>query len=125
MKDAEKDFGVYMVKVDFQDLKISLINNVDAKGLIDCEKIKTSLVKQISVPVLWWQSMQKFKDMDLIIEVGPSDKLAKMLQREWPEKQIMNVSTHADMEKLLNLLGKEIIKPEIEEEVDDVVEEDV
>ena len=26
MKDAEKDFGVYMVKVDFQDLKIPLIS---------------------------------------------------------------------------------------------------
>lgn len=125
MKDAKKDFGVYMVKVDFQDLKIPLINNVDAKDFIDHEKIKASLVKQISVPVLWWQSMQKFKDMDLIVEVGPSDKLSKMLQREWPEKQIMNVSTPDDMEKLLNLLGKEIIKPEIEEEADDIDEEGV
>ncbi len=115
MQEPAENFGLYMVKVDFKDLSVPLINNLQAKSVCIAQDVKDSLAKQICSPVLWWQSMQQFKDMDLIIEVGPSDKLAKMLQREWPDKKIVSVSNMADLENLLKMLGKEIEKPEIDD----------
>jgi [acyl-carrier-protein] S-malonyltransferase len=112
MKEAEASFAVYMVKVDFKDLKIPLINNVDARVVTQNEDIKQSLVRQMSSSVLWWPSMQQFEDCDVIIEIGPGTKLSKMLKREWPDKQIVSVNTPADIEQLHLVLGRPYEKTE-------------
>lgn len=114
MEEPEKNFASYMIKVDFKDLKIPLVSNVDAKKILKSEDIKTSLIKQISSPVLWWQSMQHFKNLDLIIEIGPGGKLAKMLKKEWPEKKIISIQNNQDFVDVLTLLGKKMENSENE-----------
>jgi len=109
MKEAEKKFDSYMLKVDVKDLSIPLVNNVQAKSVVDHEDLKDSLVGQMSSPVLWHQSMQRFKDLDLIIEIGPSPKFSKLLKREWPDKNIVSVSNPEDLTNLLTMLGKKLI----------------
>jgi [acyl-carrier-protein] S-malonyltransferase len=108
MKDAAKQFALYMVKVDFKDLSIPLISNINAEVATSNEEIKHSLKNQICSHVQWWPSMQKFIDCDIIIEVGPSGKLSKALKREWPDKEIISVSNNKDIETLLLLLGKSV-----------------
>lgn len=105
MTQAEKFFSPYLVKVDFKPLQVPLINNVMAKKVMSPEEIQMSLVKQTSSHILWWESMQAFKDMDIIVEIGPGDKFAKMLRREWPEKQIITINEQSDINTLLELLG--------------------
>jgi len=112
LRKAEIDFVPYLFKADFKPLKIPLVNNVMAQVIKSPEEIKLSMVKQTSSPVYWWQSMQFFKDLDVIVEVGPNDKFKKMLKREWPEKIILSINEQADINELLKLLGKPI--PEIE-----------
>lgn len=114
MKEAEINFAAYLVKVDFKDLNVPLVNNVEAKIVQTNEQIKESLVKQMSSNVLWWPAMQNFKDCDLIIEVGPGVKYAKMLKREWPSVKVFSINTLADIEQLLAFLGKEVPKTEID-----------
>jgi [acyl-carrier-protein] S-malonyltransferase len=106
MQESEKAFDLYLVKVDFKDLQIPFVNNVAAKCIADNEDVKKSLVKQISSPVLWWQAMDQFKDMDIIIEVGPGDKLSRILKKEWPEKEIVSVNNYKDLKNLLVLFDK-------------------
>ena len=112
MKEAEELFALYMVKVDFKDLQIPLVNNIEAKIVTQNDDIKQSLIKQMSSNVLWWPSMKHFEDCDVIIEVGPGVKLSKMLKREWPDKQILSVSNPADIEALHVILGKSFEKTE-------------
>lgn len=118
MKEAEKNFSNYLVKVDFKNLNIPLVNNVDAKIIKSSDEIRNSLVRQTSMPVLWWQSMQYFKDLDMIIQVGPGDKLAKLLKRQWPEKEIYFVSELNDLHNLLHRLDIEIKDDDSEMELD-------
>lgn len=108
MKDAGKEFAAYMLKVDFKNLDIPLVNNVDAKMIVDADDVRDSLIKQVSSPVLWWQSMEKFRDLDCIVQVGPSDKLAKILKREWPDKKIIAINKPADIQDLFNLLERKM-----------------
>src|SRR3989338_10708716 len=110
MKEAAKQFAQYMVKVDFKDLTIPLVNNIGANKVTTNEEIKNSLEYQISSPVQWWPSMQHFKDCDIIIEVGPGQVYTKMLQREWPDKEIFTINNHVDIENLLMKLGKSIAR---------------
>jgi [acyl-carrier-protein] S-malonyltransferase len=113
MRDAEKLFGMYMVKVDFKDLAIPLVNNIQGQVITSNDDIKQSLVRQMSSNVLWWPSMQQFKDCDIIIEVGPGNKLSKLLKREWPEKEVYALNTVVDLQILLNRLDKEFEKTEL------------
>jgi [acyl-carrier-protein] S-malonyltransferase len=107
LKEAEKLFAMYLLKVDFSELNMPLVNNIDAEKVITSDDIKASLVKQTSSQVHWWKSMQHFADMDVIIEVGPGNKLTKMLRRVWPEKTVVSVNSQADIRYLLTVLGKE------------------
>jgi [acyl-carrier-protein] S-malonyltransferase len=108
MVDAEKKFEDYMLKVDFKDLLVPLVNNTQAKLVCSSDHIKNGLKQQVSSPVLWWQSMQHFADMDIILQIGPGDKLSKMLKKEWPDKQIFAINSVEDMHDVLTLLGKKI-----------------
>jgi [acyl-carrier-protein] S-malonyltransferase len=114
MREAENNFASYLVKVDFKDLTIPIINNVSAKLVQTNEEIKTSLVKQMSSNVLWWPAIQSFKDMDIIIEIGPDVKYAKMLRREWPNANIISINNSKDIDQLMFLLGREVEKTELD-----------
>ena len=99
-----------MAKVDFKDLSVPLVNNVDADFVTENDVVKQSVIRQMSSHVQWWPSIQHFKDCDIIVEIGPGTKLSKMLKREWPDKEIVAVNTSSDIENLLTLLGKTVEK---------------
>lgn len=114
MREAESNFSTYLVKVDFKDLEAPLVNNVNAQVVKTNEEIKTSLVQQMSSNVLWWPALQQFKDLDLIIEIGPDVKYSKMIRREWPTANIISVNTPKDIEQLMLALDKAVEKTELE-----------
>lgn len=108
MQDAQKEFASYMLKVDFKNLEIPLINNYQAREIKVADDVRISLIEQLSAPVLWWQSMNYFRDMDVIIQVGPLDKLAKILMREWPDKKIIAINKPGDIQDLFNLIERKM-----------------
>jgi len=103
MSDAQKQFAVYMEKVDFHDLSVPLINNIEAKKITKASDVHASLVAQLDSPVLWWQSMQHFKKCDVIVEMGPGTKLSSMLARQWPDKKIVALNEQKDIDDLVAL----------------------
>jgi [acyl-carrier-protein] S-malonyltransferase len=117
MKPAQEEFEKYLEKVDFHDIDIPLINNVDAKPLQKADDLKESLIRQVSSPILWWDSLLQFKDCDVIIQVGPGTKFSKMILREWPQKQVVSINKPEDIEELVKL-----IKPQQEIEKQENVE---
>lgn len=106
MRQAEMNFAHYLLKVDFAPLEIPLVNNIMAQEVRSSESVKLSIVKQTSSHIYWWNSMEHFKNLDLIIEVGPNDKFSKMLKREWPDKEIVSVNNQSDIEQLVKLITK-------------------
>lgn len=114
LRDAEKLFSVYLLKVDFRPLEIPLANNIAGKLVWSPRSIKDSLVQQTSSHIYWWRAMQYFYKMDVIVEVGPGSKFARMIKREWPEKTVISINEQEDINSLLTLLGRPI--PVIERE---------
>jgi [acyl-carrier-protein] S-malonyltransferase len=104
MQEAEEKFSRYLLKVDFNTLSIPLINNIEARKISSPEDVKNSLVHQTSSPILWWQSMQHFKDCDMIIEIGPGEKFSRMLRREWLDKKIIAINEQHDIDRLLLMI---------------------
>ncbi len=106
LREAEKLFSVYLLKVDFNPLEIPLANNVAGKLVWSPKSIKDSLVQQTSSHIYWWKAMQYFYKMDVIVEVGPGTKFGKMIRREWPEKTIVSINNQKDINNLLKILGR-------------------
>jgi [acyl-carrier-protein] S-malonyltransferase len=122
MQEAEQQFALYMTKVDFKNLGVPLVNNVQGHEITSGQQVKESLIKQMSSPVLWWPSMEFFSGCDVVIEVGPGGKMAKLLKREWPDKDIYAVSTPAEVAVVLERLDIHLDSPEEADDVFDDVE---
>jgi len=83
MKQAASEFKNSIDSVDFKMSDVKVIHNVDANYASDINEIKSKLVEQLHMPVLWTSSVNKMKDsgVDKLIEVGPGKVLAGLTRR--------------------------------------------
>jgi [acyl-carrier-protein] S-malonyltransferase len=83
MQKAADDLEAWLNGVNFNDLKIPLINNADVNTLTTGEEAKASLIRQMQASVKWEASIRKLVDLgvDTFIEIGPGKVLTGMLKR--------------------------------------------
>ena len=83
MKEAASEFSNSIESVDFEMSDVKVIHNVDANYSDNIKHIKTKLVEQLHMPVLWTSSVNKMKDLGVekIIEAGPGKVLAGLTRR--------------------------------------------
>lgn len=100
--------AVYFEKVDFRDLKVSLVNCVEGTQINKGETAKYALVRQINAPVLWDQVLDGFADMDLLLAIGPGTELADLASKRYPDKKVFAINKKSDVEQVKAfVLGEE------------------
>jgi [acyl-carrier-protein] S-malonyltransferase len=83
---------------------IPVVNNVDAMQLENNpEAIRTSLVRQVTSPVKWEQSMRYLDrhKVDTVLELGPGNVLTNLAKRTIPQCRRFNISETEGIEKFL------------------------
>ncbi len=95
--------------IELRDSAVPLVNNADAMFLINAEKIKVSLIKQLNSPLLWEDSIRNIADKGIstFIEVGPGKVLSGLIKRIEPSAKIFNVEDIASLNKTLEQLKAE------------------
>ena len=108
LDSAGERLKVDLEKITIKELKIPLVNNVYADYNQSVEETLNVLVKQVSNPVKWDESIERMiKDgVDTFIEVGPGKSLGKFIKRISKEVVILNVEDLASLEKTLLKLGR-------------------
>src|SRR4030043_795634 len=83
MENASKRLAGLLDTIELRDPVIPVVNNADAGFLNKAEDIKLSLIRQLSNPLLWEDSIQAIKDsgVDTFIEVGPGKVLSGLIKR--------------------------------------------
>jgi len=83
MKQAANEFKNSIENVDFRINDVKVIHNVDADYSDNIEEIKSKLVEQLHMPVLWTSSVKKMKELGVekLIEAGPGKVLAGLTRR--------------------------------------------
>ncbi|MCH1414406.1 MAG: ACP S-malonyltransferase, partial [Glaciecola sp.] len=83
MLPAAEQLAELMEAVTFNTPKVAFINNVDVSIEHDGAAIKDALVRQLSCPVRWTESVQAFAahQVDTVLEVGPGKVLAGLIKR--------------------------------------------
>jgi [acyl-carrier-protein] S-malonyltransferase len=106
MSDASKKLGSLLDMIEFGSPIIPVVNNADARLLRSAEEIKPSLVRQLSSPLLWEDSVKTMTDsgIDSFIEIGPGKVLSGLIKRIVPEVKILHVEGVESLEKTLSLL---------------------
>ena len=82
MKPAADEFSAFIDQFVFNDLKIPVISNINALPY-DQDKIKETLINQITSPVRWNESIHYLMDKGEtdFIEVGPGKVLTGLLKQ--------------------------------------------
>ena len=83
MKQAASEFKNSIDSVDFKMSDVKVIHNVDANYASDINKIKSKLVEQLHMPVLWTSSVNKMKELGVekLLEAGPGKVLTGLTRR--------------------------------------------
>ena len=93
MMPAQERLKADLEQTVFEDLARPLVTNVDAKLIRKGDEAEDSLVRQVSSPVRWLQSMELLikEGVDTFVEVGPGKVLSGLMRQISREVKCFNV----------------------------------
>jgi len=107
MKMAGDRLARELEKVKISDLRIPIVNNADAKFLHTAAQLRPSLVRQISSPLYWEDSVRNMvaDGFDTFIEIGPGKVLSGLVKRIAKDAKVLNVEDLKSMNDTLSASG--------------------
>jgi len=106
MMPAQERLEKDLRQTQFSDLKVPLVTNVDADTITRGDEAREALIRQVTMPVRWEESMRLLIDegVDTFVEVGPSRVLVGLLRQIERSVSALNVedekSLGSTMEKI-------------------------
>jgi len=93
MRPAEERLRPILDAANFKDLWLSLVSNVDASPIGTAHAVRNALIRQVSSPVRWVESVQRMISMGVrrFVEVGPGNVLTGLIKRIDPSVELINV----------------------------------
>ena len=109
MKPAQERLSLDLTEVDFADPKVSLVTNVDAKPVNTGAEARDAVIRQVSSPVRWVQSVEFLlaQGVQTFIEVGPGKVLSGLVRQTDRSVRCVNVEDAASLEQ-----AREAVSPE-------------
>lgn len=100
MRPAQEGLAEILAEVNFKDLAIPLVSNVDAEVVVDGEAAREALIRQVSSAVLWTDSVTRLAEegVSTFVEVGPGRILSGLIRKILPEAEVMNLETKEQVE---------------------------
>ncbi len=107
MKQAGERLAQELESVTVRDLSIPIVNNADAKFIRTAAELKGSLVRQISAPLYWEDSIRNMaaEGYDTFIEIGPGKVLSGLVKRISKDVKTLNVEDQKTMSDTLHAVG--------------------
>jgi [acyl-carrier-protein] S-malonyltransferase len=101
MKPAQERLAAELEKIEFHDLRLPLITNVDGAAITKGEDARDALVRQVSSPVRWLESMQLLiqEGIETFMEVGPGKVLCGLMRQIERNANCLNSGDAESFEK--------------------------
>lgn len=105
MMPAQQKLEKDLAGTHFGDLQMPLVTNVDADTIRNGEEARSALVRQVSMPVRWEESMRLLLDegVNTFVEVGPGRVLTGLMRQIERSVATLNVE---DEKSLLAAIEK-------------------
>jgi [acyl-carrier-protein] S-malonyltransferase len=103
MQPAQDRLASDLRALEFHDHSCPVICNVDAVAVTSTEAARDALIRQVTGPVRWDESVRKVIEMgaNLFIEVGPGKVLWGLMRQIDRSKTSLSVSDDASLQKTL------------------------
>lgn len=100
MRPAEERFAPHLQQASFRTPAVPVYVNVDAAAVTSDAAARDALIRQISRPVRWEQSVRRMLEdgVGLFVEIGPGRVLAGMIKRIAKDVPCANVESPDDFE---------------------------
>ncbi|MFL6255739.1 MAG: ACP S-malonyltransferase [Pyrinomonadaceae bacterium] len=99
MLPAQERLAADLDAIEFRDLSVPLVTNVDAAVIRTGAEARASLVRQVSSPVHWRESVELLtrEGVRTFIEVGPGKVLSGLVRQTAPQARAANVEDAASL----------------------------
>jgi [acyl-carrier-protein] S-malonyltransferase len=107
MMPAQERLATDLEELSFSDLTVPLVTNVDAAIIRQGADARDALVRQVSSPVRWLESMELLikEGIDTFVEVGPGKVLTGLMRQISREVKCFNVEDAASLKSAAVNLG--------------------
>ena len=99
MKPAQDRLAGDLEKAEFRDLTVPVVTNVDAKAVVSGKEARESLVRQVSQPVRWLESVEFLitQGVQTFVEIGPGKVLSGLVRQINRDVRCVNVEDAASL----------------------------
>ncbi len=107
MMPAQDRLASDLDKISFDNLATPLVTNVDARAITAGSDARDSLIRQVSSPVRWLESVQLLikEGVDTFVEVGPGKVLTGLMRQISRDVRCFNVEDKASLQSTRTNLG--------------------
>ena len=100
MKPAQERLEPDLAKLVFNEPSAPVVTNVDARVTTAPDELRDALVRQVSAPVRWVESMQLLiqQGVETFIEAGPGKVLTGLMRQINRDVRMMNVENAASLQ---------------------------
>ncbi|HJR07286.1 MAG TPA: ACP S-malonyltransferase [Pyrinomonadaceae bacterium] len=107
MQPAQERLSADLDKTEFADLRVPLVTNVDAVAIRSGNEARASLVRQVSSPVRWLESVEALAQagVETFVEVGPGKVLSGLVRQIIPDARCLNVGDAQSLEAARDALS--------------------
>jgi [acyl-carrier-protein] S-malonyltransferase len=108
MLPAQRRLAEDLARLDFADPRVPVVTNADARPVGAGAEARDALVRQVSAPVRWSESVRLMREelgVETFVEVGPGKVLSGLLRQIAPEARAANVGDAASLDAARAALG--------------------
>jgi len=100
MKPAQDRLAADLERLSFSEPAMPVVTNVDARATTAPDELRDALVRQVSAPVRWVDSMQLLIEQSIgtFVEAGPGKVLSGLMRQISRDVRTLNVEDAASLE---------------------------
>ncbi len=106
MEPAARGLDAFLEDIALAPPRVPVVSNVEAAPNRDPSRIRELLVKQVTSPVRWTESMKTLlsEGVDRFVEFGPGNVLAGLLRKIDPQAKVVSVQAPENVEDAIRML---------------------
>ncbi len=106
MSGASQKLSDLLANIEFNKPDFPIVNNADAMFINDSRNIKESLIRQLSSPLLWEDSIKFMIEngAEVFVEAGPKRVLSGLIKRINTDVKIYNVEDSKSLDETLSTI---------------------
>jgi [acyl-carrier-protein] S-malonyltransferase len=104
MKPAAERLAEVLDKIEFREMNVPIVTNCDASVNSDSSRTKELLVRQVTSPVRWYESVETLgrEGVGKFLEIGPRNVLSGLIKRTLPNVEVGCLENKSQLESLKN-----------------------